>query len=93
MAKSETMHIRVDPEVKAGAEATLSQLGLSIADAVNIFFRQVMLTGGLPFEVKLPVPNTETVAALKEAIRISRDPNLKGYTSVDELFRELDADV
>lgn len=55
MAKTETLHIRVNENVKSNAEETLSRLGISISEAVNMFLCQVELTGGLPFEVKLPV--------------------------------------
>lgn len=54
MAKTETLHIRVNESVKANAEETLNMLGVSISEAVNMFLCQVNLTGGLPFEVKLP---------------------------------------
>lgn len=56
MAKSETLHIRVNETVKENAEETLGMLGISISEAVNMFLCQVSLTGGLPFEVKLPAP-------------------------------------
>ncbi len=56
MTKSETLHIRVNENVKANAEETLGLLGISISEAVNMFLCQVNLTGGLPFEVKLPAP-------------------------------------
>lgn len=54
MAKTETLHIRVNETVKANAEETLSRLGLSISEAVNMFLCQVDLVGGIPFEAKLP---------------------------------------
>ena len=89
MAKTDTLHIRVEPDVKANVESTLSLLGLSTTEAINIFLRQVVLTGGLPFEIKLPRPNAETLAALEEARAISRTG--KGYASVDDLMMELDS--
>lgn len=46
MAKSETLHIRVEPGIKSEVEATLKSLGLSTAEAVNIFLHQVVLNGG-----------------------------------------------
>lgn len=67
MAKTETLHIRVNESVKANAEETLNMLGVSISEAVNMFLCQVNLTGGLPFEVKLPervvVRNKEELAS------------------------------
>ena len=54
MEKTATMNIRVDPTVKQQAEAVLKQLGIPMATAVDIFLRQITMTGGLPFSVSLP---------------------------------------
>lgn len=66
MTKTETLHIRVNENVKSNAEATLSRLGISISEAVNMFLCQVDLTGGLPFEVKLPAPERLIVRSKEE---------------------------
>jgi len=89
MAKTEVLHIRVEPDVKKAVEATLSQLGLSTSEAVNVFLRQVILKGGLPFDVRLPIYNDETIAAFEEAIKLSRS-NDKSFTNTKDLFDELD---
>lgn len=90
MAKTDVLHVRVEPSVKTNAEATLSQLGMSISEAINVFLRQVVLKGGLPFEVVLPKYNEVTLRAMKESLGISRSDE-KGITDVDELFKELDS--
>lgn len=54
MQKTATLNLRVDPEVKQSAETVLDQLGLSMSTAVDMFLRQVSLTGGIPFKVVLP---------------------------------------
>jgi len=51
MAKTETLHIRLEPELKSAVEETFRTLGLSAAEAINIFFHQVLLHDGLPFAV------------------------------------------
>ena len=56
MAKNEIIHIRIDEKVKTNAERILAMLGLTISEAVNIMLCQINLTGGLPFQVKLPAP-------------------------------------
>jgi len=91
--KTATLSIRVDPEVKAEAERTFAPLGLSIAEAVNIFLHKANLEGGLPFAVTQPRFNAETEAAMREAddIIAGRIP-AKRYTSFDELVADLDAD-
>ena len=69
MAKTETLHIRVNERVKSNAEETLNRLGISISDAVNMFLCQVELTGGLPFDVKLPVSERLVVRSREELER------------------------
>lgn len=61
MAKTETLHIRVNEQVKANAEEILEMLGISISEAVNMFLCQVKLTGGIPFEVTLPPAPEELI--------------------------------
>ena len=68
MAKTETIHIRVNDQVKANAEETLEMLGISISEAVNMFLCQVNLTGGLPFAVKLPSPERTIVRSKADLI-------------------------
>ncbi len=93
MAKTETLHIRVNENVKANAEETLAMLGISISEAVNMFLCQVNLTGGIPFEVKVPTPERIIVKnkedlyqKLKEAENEIKSGN---YSSSDEVFDRL----
>lgn len=91
MAKSNTTNIsiRMDAELKAAAEALFEELGMNLSTAFNIFVRQSLREGGIPFMISEGKPNKETVAALLEAERIAKDPNTKGYTNLDELFADL----
>ena len=66
MTKNETLHIRVNENVKASAEKTLDVLGISISEAVNIFLCQIPLVGGLPFDVKVPIAPESTIVRSKE---------------------------
>jgi DNA-damage-inducible protein J len=90
MAKTPTQ-IRIDEDIKKQAVALFSDLGLDISSAVNIFLRQVVLHGGLPFDVKMPQYKQEVIEAMNEAREISRDTTVKGYTDIEEIFRELDS--
>ena len=67
MAKTEMIRARVEPELKREAEELFSVLGMSATEAITLFYRQVTMHRGLPFDVR--VPNEETV----EALRQSRD--------------------
>jgi DNA-damage-inducible protein J len=66
MAKTETIRARVEPELKRDAEAVLKALGLNASEAITLFYRQVALRRGLPFEIKLP--NETTRAAMRDAL-------------------------
>ena len=54
MEKNATLNIRINPEVKKSAEVVLTQLGVPMATAIDIFLKQVALTGGIPFAITLP---------------------------------------
>ncbi len=88
--KTSTIHLRVEPEIKANVEKLLDRLGLSTTDAINIFLNQIVLTGGLPFPVKVPRPNEITLAAMKEAEEIKKGIIQSKAKSVDEFFEEMD---
>lgn len=89
MANAQTQ-VRIDPIVKRNANELFKTLGLDMSTAINIFLNQCILTGGLPFEVKVPSYKKEVLEAMEEAKRISRDPNVKGYSSIEELKKALD---
>jgi DNA-damage-inducible protein J len=57
--KTATARALIEPEVKREAESILKELGLSISNSVELFYRQVVAQRGLPFE--LPVPNQKTM--------------------------------
>ena len=90
MAKTASMYIRIDPEVKSDVENIYAQYGMSITDAINIFLYTSRNRGGLPFDLRPPAPNTETLEALEEVRRMKADPSLgKSYTDIDEMMKEL----
>ena len=67
MSKTASLNIRVEPATKKKAEALFSNFGITLSDAVTIFLNQSIIDGGLPFQVKLGVPNATTIAAMREA--------------------------
>ncbi len=88
--ESTNLNIRTDKAVKAAAERIFEELGLNMTTAVNIFLRQTIRENGIPFELKLSVPNEETAAAIEEGRRIAHDKSVKGYKSMEELKAALD---
>ena len=82
--------VRIDADIKNEANALFSSLGLDMSTAVNLFLHQCVLRGGLPFAVEVPQYSDKTLNAMAEARRISRDPDVKGYSNMDELKAALD---
>ena len=81
--------IRMDTELKAQADELFAELGMNLSTAFNIFVRQSLREGGIPFEIRTDRPNKETIAAMLEAENIAKDPKVKGYTDLDEIFADL----
>jgi len=81
--------IRMDNDLKAAAEALYAELGMNLSTAFNIFVRQSLREGGIPFKITTQTPNQETVNAMLEAERIAKDASVKGYTNMNELFTDL----
>ena len=90
MANS-NINIRVDSDVKAQAQRLFSDLGMDLTTAVNVFLRQSIEQGGIPFMIGQRRYNQETEQAMKEARDIIDGKiEAKSYTSARELFEELD---
>lgn len=90
MAGSTTnISIRMDSELKAQADVLFAELGMNLSTAFNIFVRQSLREGGIPFEIHLNPPTKETISAMLEAEKIGKDPSVKGYTDLDEMFTDL----
>ena len=93
MAKTANINVRTEPDVKSSAEELFATFGLSVTEAINIFLHQSLLVGGLPFEVKYPRYNADTIAALQEARDIASGRiATKTYSSAKELFDELESE-
>ena len=91
MAKTATINMRVNPEVKADAERIFSSLGLTLTEAINVFLHKSVMEGGLPFDVRQPRYNAETEAALEEARGImSGTIAAKSYSSASELLDDIE---
>ncbi len=83
-------NIKIDQDLKQESQALFESFGLSLSAAINMFLRQSVREQAIPFRIGNPVPNSETLKAIEDArkgIGLSR-----GFTSVDELMEDLDAD-
>ena len=65
--KSANLYARIEPDVKEQAEGILAALGIPASNAINMFYKQIILQRGLPFEVKMPSARPVDVSALSEA--------------------------
>lgn len=74
---------------KAHADALFAEFGMNLSTAFNIFVRQSLREGGIPFKIHLNPPTKETIAAMLEAETIGKDPTAKGYTDLNEMFADL----
>ncbi|MDU5587953.1 MAG: type II toxin-antitoxin system RelB/DinJ family antitoxin [Finegoldia magna] len=79
-AKSANLYARIEPEVKENAESILSALGIPASYAINMFYKQIILQRGLPFEVKLPSSRPVDMSALSET-KLNAELE-KGYADI-----------
>ena len=84
------LNIRTDKVVKEQAEQIFNELGLNMTTAINIFLRTTIREHGIPFELKLEIPNESTIAAIEEGRRIISDPATPKYSDIDSLKMALE---
>ena len=83
-----TINVNVDKKIKEQAKETLDCLGTNFTNVINMLLRQIILTESIPFEIKIPKLNAETIKAIEDAekgIGLS-----KGYTNLDEMWKDLE---
>lgn len=83
----EIISISIDKETKINSTKLFNELGLDLSTAINIFLRQCILRGELPFDMDY---SNELIDAAKEAKEISKNPNVPGYKDMDELKNVLE---
>ena len=87
-------NISIDAETKARAQVLLADLGMDLSTAVNIFLRQMLYEGGIPFAITREVPNKITLEAMKEAQEMFRSPDkYKKYDNVDSMVEDILGEV
>ena len=84
MSKSAMVRARVEPSLKQDAERLFEQLGLSATQAITLFYRQVALRRGLPFDVVIPNATTQ-----KTLDATDRGENLTLCKDADDMFKRL----
>ena len=66
MSKTANLYVRIEPELKEQAEKILSALGIPASNAINMFYKQIILQRGLPFDLKLPAESVLNFNQLTE---------------------------
>ena len=78
------LNIRTEKAIKDQAESIFNELGINMTTAVNMFLRTAIREHGIPFELKLDVPNDSTVAAIEEGRKLMADQAAPRYSSMEE---------
>ena len=84
------LNIRVEKSIKEESEKLFLELGLNMTTAINIFLRAAIRDHGIPFELKLDVPNDSTIAAIEEGRELMSDPCAPRYTNMEDLKAALE---
>ncbi len=84
------LNIKIEETIKEQAEEIYKELGLNMTTAINMFLRSTIGEHGIPFNLKLNVPNDTTIAAIKEGKKLLNDSTTKGYSSIEDLKKALD---
>jgi len=81
---TETIRVRVEPELKHEAEKILKELGLSASEAIRMYYQQIRMLRGIPFDIR--IPNAITLEAMRDA---EKRQNLESFDSHEEAFKAL----
>ena len=81
--------VRIEKNLKIQAVELFDNLGMDMSSAMNIFLKQCVLRGGLPFKVEIPSYNQEVLDAMEEAKILSKDQTTKRYASFNEALKDL----
>ena len=79
MNKTANLYARIEPDVKEQAENVLETLGISVSSAINMFYKQIILQQGIPFDVKLPKAPENSAKWSKERLDAELE---KGYNDM-----------
>jgi len=94
MAKTANLYARIEPEIKEQAETILTALGIPASNAINMFYKQIILQGGLPFDVKLPATPLDFSKLTKEEFDVEIEKGMAdvrsgNVVSADEAFNQM----
>jgi DNA-damage-inducible protein J len=82
--KTATVRARIEPKLKIEVESVLTELGLSISEAIELYLRQIKLTHGIPFNIC--IPNERTLQTFKHT---DQDKELNYFDDAEDMFDKL----
>ncbi len=88
MSKSETIRARVEPDLKKEAEQIFRTLGLTVTEAITLFYNMVRLKKGIPFDVK--IPNEETQKVIRDS---RKGMNVTTHDNLDDYFKKIETEL
>ncbi len=87
-----TISIRINDELKQNAQKLFDDLGMDLTTAITVFLSQSVRERSIPFRIGYDIPNAETAAAMREVEEMAKRKE-RGFSSVEEMFKELDTDA
>ena len=84
MSKTAMIRARTEPKLKNKVERIFEALGLTVSEAINLFYHRVELENGLPFDLK--IPNTKTLRAMDD---VEKKKKLRGYHNAEDMLKDL----
>lgn len=81
--------ITLDDQDKKDISSFCDQIGMTISGLYNVFTKQVIREGRIPFEIGIDKPNRITIKAMQEGDRIAKNPDVKGYNNMQALMEAL----
>lgn len=85
-----SLNIRMDKDLKNNLSKLCDELGMNVSTAFTIFAKAMVRRGGIPFEVTIDIPNSETLAAMKEVEEMKKNPSAyKSYTNVQKMMEDI----
>ena len=79
----------MESKIKKQAEALYVDLGIDLTTAIKVFLDSSFVFGGFPFDVRIEMPNKETIEVMLEEELIAHDPSVKRHSDIDEALRNL----
>ncbi len=92
--KTETVRARIEPELKQNAEQIFSEIGITTSEAIKMFFKQVEISGGIPFALKAPIakalPRGKKPSDFRERLRDTFGDKMIAGDAIQDLIEERD---